>query len=206
MKRSILRAALAAAFLMLLLVALAAPRVGAWLVREDPLTKADAIYVLGGTVFERPLEARDLYAAGWAPIIVLTQQRADWGELWLAEQGITFESGVKQQVDLLERLGVPRGAVEIIGEQDSTADEADALLELIRLRGWSRVIVVTSKQHTRRAGLAMRRVIGNNGRVVVRASRYDRSDVDRWWANRSTLRFTLFETQRLMAYWVGLAD
>lgn len=168
--------------------------------------KADAIYVLGGTAFERPLEARDLYAAGWAPIIVLTQQRADFGEVWLAEQGITFKSEAQQQAELLERLGVPRGAVEIIGEQDSTADEADALLEIMRLRGWSSVIVVTSRQHTRRAGLAMRRVIGDRGRVIVRASRYDRSDVDRWWASRSTLRFTLFETQRLMAYWVGLAD
>jgi hypothetical protein len=42
--------------------------------------------------------------------------------------------------------------------------------------------------------------------VIVRASRFDRSDVDRWWANRSTLRFTLFETQRLIGYWAGIAD
>ena len=43
-------------------------------------------------------------------------------------------------------------------------------------------------------------------KVIVRPSRYDRSNVDRWWTERSTLRFTLFETQRLFGYWIGLAD
>jgi hypothetical protein len=40
----------------------------------------------------------------------------------------------------------------------------------------------------------------------VRASRYDRTDTEGWWHNRSTLRFTLFETQRLFGYWIGVAD
>ena len=30
--------------------------------------------------------------------------------------------------------------------------------------------------------------------------------IDRWWARRGTLRFTLFEYQRLFGYWTGLAD
>ena len=58
------------------------------MVVEDPLAKADAIYVLGGTMYERPLEAVDLYKAGWAPTIVLVQQIADWGERWLNDQGV----------------------------------------------------------------------------------------------------------------------
>ena len=85
MKRALLRATAAAALLLLLVTALALPRLGAWLVVEDPLAKADGIYVLGGTMYERPLEARDLYTAGWAPTIVLVQQIADWGERWLTE-------------------------------------------------------------------------------------------------------------------------
>ena len=66
------------------------------------------------------------------------------------------------------------------------------------------MIVVTSKQHTRRARLVMSRRLNPAGvLVIVRATRYDRSDVDRWWTNRSTVRFTLFETQRLLGYWLG---
>ncbi len=206
MKRPLLRATAAAVLVLLILAAVALPRLGGWLVVEDPLAKADAIYVLGGTRFERPLEAVDLYKAGWAPTIVLVQQVADWGELWLDEQGIKVASELQIQVELLDRLGVPATAIEVLGPRSSTADEADALLVTMRNHGWSSVIVVTSKQHTRRAGLSMRRVVSEGVKVTVRASRYDRADVNRWWTNRSTLRFTLFETQRLAAYWLGLAD
>ena len=206
MTRALLRAAAAAALLLFLVTAFSVPRLGAWLVLEDPLARADGIFVLGGTMYERPLEALDLYKAGWAPTIVLVQQIADWGEVWLNERGVTVTRELDLQVDLLQRMGAPRDAIISITPMGSTAEEADALLALMNERNWSTVIVVTSKQHTRRAGLSMRRVLGDDKKVIVRASRYDRSNVDRWWADRSTLRFTLFETQRYVAYWLGLAD
>ena len=70
LKRLLVRSALILAPLLLLAV-FALSRLGAWLVVEDPLEKADAIFVLGGTRYERPLEAVDLYKAGWAPRIML---------------------------------------------------------------------------------------------------------------------------------------
>ena len=206
MTRALLRATAVAALLLLLFTALAAPRLGAWLVAEDPLARADGIFVLGGTMYERPLEALDLYKAGWAPTIVLVQQIADWGEVWLNDHGVAVTRELDIQIDLLVRMGAPREAIASVKPMASTADEADALLALMHERGWSSVIVVTSRQHTRRAGLSMRRALGDEKKVIIRASRYDRADVARWWANRSTLRFTLFETQRYLAYWLGIAD
>ena len=206
MKRSLIRLAALAAVL-LVIAALAAPRLGAWLVVEDPLQKADAIFVLGGTLFERPLEAVDLYHEGWAPRIMLMRQIADDGEVELRRRGIPYQREIDVQIDVLNRLGVPLSVIDILGEQDSTKDEAIALLAIVREKRWARVIVVTSKQHTRRARMTMNwRLAGSGAQAVVRASRYDLSDVDGWWRNRSTLRFTLFETQRLMAYWLGIAD
>jgi len=206
LKRNLIRLAAIAA-LFLVLVAVAAPRLGAWLVVEDPLQKADAIFVLGGTLFERPLEAVDLYHEGWAPRMLLMRQIADDGELELQRRGVSYHREIDVQVDVLTRLGVPQSAIEILGEQDSTKDEADALREIVVARKWSRVIIVTSKQHTRRARLVMnRRVAPTGGEVILRASRYDRTDAVGWWRQRGTLRFTLFETQRLMAYWLGIAD
>ena len=206
MKRLLVRLAALAAFL-LILAAVAAPRLGAWLVVEDPLQKADAIFVLGGTLFERPLEAVDLYHAGWAPRLLLMRQIADDGELELRRRGVVYQREIDMQVDVLMRLGVPRAAIEILAEQNSTKDEADTLREVVVANRWTRVIVVTSKQHTRRARLVMHRRLADTGaQAILRASRYDRSDVDGWWRNRSTLRFTLFETQRLIAYWLRIAD
>ena len=198
-------AAIAALFLVL--AALAAPRLGAWLVLVDPLQKSDAIFVLGGTIFERPLEAVDLYHEGWAPRLLLMRQIADAGENELRRRGIPFQREVDGQIDVLTRLGVPRSAIEILDEQNSTKDEADALRAVVVTNRWQRVIVVTSKQHTRRVRLVMNRRLAETGaQAIVRASRYDRADVDGWWRNRSTLRFTLFETQRLIAYWLRVAD
>jgi uncharacterized SAM-binding protein YcdF (DUF218 family) len=197
----------AVAALFLVLAALAAPRLGAWLVAIDPLQKSDAIFVLGGTMFERPLEAVDLYHEGWAPRILLMRQVADEGEHELQRRGIPFQREIDIQIEVLTRLGVPRAAIEILDEQDSTKDESIALRTAVVANRWQRVVVVTSKQHTRRARLVMnRRLAGTGAQALLRASRYDKADVDRWWRNRSTLRFTLFETQRLIAYWLGIAD
>ena len=206
MKRLLVRLAALAAFLLIIAV-LAAPRLGAWLVVEDPLQKADAIFVLGGTLFERPLEAVDLYNEGWAPRLLLMRQIADDGEAELRRRGVVYQREIDVQVDVLTQLGVPRSAIEILAEQDSTKDEADALRAVVVANRWPRVIVVTSKQHTRRARLVMNRRVADTGtQVILRGSRYDKTDVDAWWRQRGTLRFTLFETQRLIAYWLRIAD
>ena len=192
---------------LLLISAVAFPRLGAWLVVEDPLDKADAVVVLGGTMYERPMEAVELYKEGWAPRIYLFRQVADWGEALLVERNFQYTREVDLQVEVMGRLGVPRDAIVILDQANSTAEEADDVLALVTLEKFSRVIVVTSKQHTRRARLVMNRKVNPAGvTVIVRASRFDRSNVDRWWTNRSTLRFTLFETQRLLGYWIGVAD
>jgi uncharacterized SAM-binding protein YcdF (DUF218 family) len=206
LKRFLIRASLLLAPF-LIISALAFPRLGAWLVVADPLQKADAAIVLGGTRYERPMEAVELYKEGWVPRIYLFQEIGDWGEALLVERNFPYTREVDLQIEVMGRLGVPREAIDILARANSTADEADHVLALVTREQFSRVIIVTSKQHTRRARLVMNRTMNPAGvSIVVRPSRYDRSDVDRWWANRSTLRFTLFETQRLLGYWIGVAD
>lgn len=206
LKRYLVRGALwLAPVLILTLVAL--PPLGPWLVVQDPLAKSDAIVVLGGTMYERQLEAVDLYKEGWAPRIYLFRELIDWGELALIERGIPYTSVIDVQIEAMLRLGVPRDAIEILDRADSTAQEADYVRRLVAEQKMSRIIVVSSKQHTRRARLVMRRKLADTPTdVVIRPSRYDRSNVERWWTERATLRFTLFEAQRLLGYWIGLAD
>ena len=195
----------AAALLLLILFGLS--RLGSFLVVEDPLEKADAIFVLGGTRFERPLEAVDLLNEGWAPRIMLFRVVKDSGEMELMRRGFSFALESDVQQDALRRMGLPAEAVVVLGEGDSTKDEAEGIRDVAVRNRWSRVIVVTSKQHTRRARLAIsRRLDGSGVTLIIRHSRYDRSDTDRWWRSRSTLRFTLFEMQRLFGYWIGVGD
>ena len=206
MKRYLIRGAIVLAPV-LLLSAVTLPRLGSWLVVEDPLAKSDAIIVLGGTMYERPLEAVDLYTEGWAPRIYLFREVIDWGELAMIGRGVPYTKAVDIQIDAMLQLGVPRDRIVILDRAGSTSEEADFVRQLAAAEKMSRLIVVTSKQHTRRARLVMRRKLDGTGTdVIVRPSRYDRSNVEDWWSERATLRFTLFETQRLFGYWIGVAD
>ncbi len=182
------------------------PFVGRFLYTEDPLQRSDAICVLAGTRVERPLEALDLYRAGYAPIIVLTRDAPDGGQLALARRGIPYAESADETRALLERLGVPPAAVLILPRlHDSTIEEARSLRELVRDRGWHRVIAVTSKLHTRRVRMTLNRAMnGLDVQVIVRASRYDTTDPAHWWRKRADVRFVLFETEKYVAYWVGV--
>lgn len=182
-------------------------RLGAFLVVEDPLRKADAIVVLGGTMYERQMEAVDLFHAGMAPRIYVFREVADWGERVLIEKGVPYLRAVDVQVDAMVKLGVPRDAISILDQASNTANEARFVRDLVDKEHLNTIIVVTSKQHTRRAKLVIaRRLAGGSTTIIMRASRYDLTDAEHWWRDRPTVRFTMFEAQRLLGYWIGVAD
>jgi uncharacterized SAM-binding protein YcdF (DUF218 family) len=179
---------------------------GRYLQHEDPLQKADAILVLGGARAERWLEAFDLYKDGYAPVIMLSPERLERGEVLLQARGIRFPRIVELQRDALVQLGVPATAILTPGVSvDNTAHEAALLRETAQARGWTRVIVVTSKFHTRRSGFALRRALSGTGTaILMRASRYDPADPARWWRTRGDVRFVSSEWQKLILYRLGL--
>ncbi len=182
------------------------PFVGRFLYVEDPLQRSDAILVLSGTFAERPLAAYDVYRSGYAPKIVLTREAPDGGQAALARRGVPFADRADLACDLLQRLGVPAEAIVTLnGPHDSTADEARSFARLARDRSWHRVIVITSKLHTRRARVALARALRGTGvSLVMRASRYDSADPAHWWRRRADIRSTIFEVQKLFAYLIGV--
>jgi Uncharacterized conserved protein len=179
---------------------------GRYLQHEDPLQKADAIFVLAGTRAERWLEAYDLYKAGWAPVIVLSPGRPEPAERLLAQRGVRFPADVELEQDALMQLGVPAAAIVATrGYVDNTAQEADFLRTMVQLHRWRRVMVVTSKYHTRRAGFACRRALAGTGaEVVMRASRYDPFNPANWWRSRADFRSTVSEWPKLVLYRLGI--
>jgi uncharacterized SAM-binding protein YcdF (DUF218 family) len=179
---------------------------GRYLQHEDPLQKSDAIFVLAGTRAERPLEAIDLYKEGYAPIVILSPGIEENAEVLLRKRGVRFPRQDELQREALVQSGIPPAAVlSIGGSVDNTAQEANLLRAIVQARGWRRVIIVTSKYHTRRTGFAFRRGLeGTGAQVIMRATRYDSSDPARWWRHRSDVRYALSEWQKLLAYRLGL--
>lgn len=179
---------------------------GRYLQHEDPLQHADALYVLAGSRLERTLEAVDLYQAGYAPLLLLSPGREEPAEVVARARGLRLPREAEPLREALAGIGIPRDAVLIgDGSVDNTADEAAMLRKVAQERGWRRVIVVTSKYHTRRTGFAMRRALEGTGvQIVVRASRYDPADPARWWRQRRDIRFLMEEWPKVIAYELGL--
>lgn len=182
---------------------------GRLLVRVDPLptgTPADAIYVLGGSRVDRWLQAAELYDAGAAPRILLSRGGTEPAEILLASRGITVPTWADiGRTILVERLGVPAGAVEVLPEPvDNTAHEAEAIRDRVAREGWTRLIVITGRSATRRASFAFERVLDDRVQVIMRDARFDDYDPVWWWRSRGSARQTFYELPKLLAYWVGL--
>jgi uncharacterized SAM-binding protein YcdF (DUF218 family) len=179
---------------------------GRFMAHEDPLQKADAIFVFAGKYAERPLEAVDLYNSGYAPRIVITRATDDQATFELERRRIRIPTPGDLTADLLRQAGIPPSAlVSPRFVHDNTGEEARTIRELALQHGWRRVIVVSSKYHLRRIRVAARHYLRGTGvEVLARGSRYDASTPDRWWTRRSDMRVLATEVPKLIAYALGI--
>jgi uncharacterized SAM-binding protein YcdF (DUF218 family) len=192
------------------LVVVAAPRglrsLGHWLVVDDALAEpADAIYVHAGHMPVRALEAADLFLAGHAP------------EVWLAEAVPTAERAALERLGLrvpveadwnrevLQVRGVPAGAIRVLPRQvANTRDEVALVAEELRRVGGRRVVLVTSRQHSRRVRTLWRRHDVGELEATVRSSRHDPFDPDRWWTNTEDGEAVFHELVGIADAWLDL--
>jgi uncharacterized SAM-binding protein YcdF (DUF218 family) len=165
----------------------------AWII-EDPLSKADALIVLSDDNFyaDRATRAAELFREGKAPLIVASGRRlrpnAGIGEL--------------MEHDLIER-GVPKEKiVRLPQDADSTREEAEVVLRVIKERKWHSVILVTSNYHTRRARYIFRRIFPQGIEVSVASARDGDFDPQHWWEKRkSTKELTKEFAGMVVALW-----
>jgi len=97
-------------------------------------TSAGAIVVLGGDPVGRPVRAAELFAAGAAPLVVVSGD-GDWGDVEL----------------MLEKHGVPEKCIVVENKSKTTKENAEFSVALLRLKGITNAIIVTSWYHSRRA-------------------------------------------------------
>jgi uncharacterized SAM-binding protein YcdF (DUF218 family) len=128
-------------------------------IRTDPLpASADAVVVLSGGVtpdgflsqqgIDRTFKAVTLVEEGKAPVILFTREERK-------SRGLTSTNAGDQlrfaRLARLDRILTTRPV-------KSTHDEAIAVRDIARYRGWKNIILVTSPFHSRRACAAFERV------------------------------------------------
>jgi uncharacterized SAM-binding protein YcdF (DUF218 family) len=151
---------------------------GNQLVADDPLQPSDAIVILAGNSPYRAQHAVDLYRAGWAPRLLVSDETVKTHGLATTWRAL-FEQGVA-------KLDVPTEAVmPLPGLAEDTRDEALKTRDMMVEHGWKRAIVVTDPFHSYRASLLFRAIFKAAG-LEVRSSPALESPVGvrDWW--RST--------------------
>ena len=198
-----MRAALGVVVALAALAAAAFLAAGRVLVVADPLPpRADAIVILAGSVPDRVLEAAELYRAGLAPRVVVTRERSPRGQAALRARGVRLPESDELSVMSLRQLGVPATATLVLHRRGvSTESEARTIARWACRRRVRRLIVVTSRAHTRRARLILRQALGPSIALTMRPSRFDLFAPARWWHVRRDAKIVLSEWQKLANYW-----
>ena len=182
----------------------AATAIAGWLVVEDPLSRASAIVVLNGGVPFRAMEAASLYQQGWAPEIWLTRASSPAEEEALRQLGMPIDRGESLNREVLERSQVPPQAICVLnGGVQNTADEVRLVAHELAQRGRDRVIIVTSKAHSRRVRATWRALVGNSPSAIVRYAAKDPYSPSRWWRNTQDALAVSREIFGLMNVWAG---
>ena len=176
---------------------------GRWLVAEDPLEKAQAIVVLSGRIPLRALEAAKLYRKGYASKIWLTRPTEPGAAL--EAMGILYVGEDFYNSRILLHEGVPADAIRVLQPSIlNTADELTAVSAALAEERGSKVIIVTSKVHTRRVQILWHRIAAGGGQALVRAASDDPFEPGRWWRTTGDALDVVREFLGILNAWAGM--
>ena len=162
---------------------------GAWVLAPALLTvdsglqPADAILVLGGDPGDRTLMAIEIYET--------VQPR------WVIISGSRQEDHLRQ---VMEEHGVPAGRILLEEKSTSTFENATHSVALLRERGCTNAVVVTSWFHSRRALATFQRAAPELKFYSCPTRRAANAPV---WPDAEDRRTILNEYAKLLYYWVA---
>ena len=170
--------------LVAVLVPWGASGIGQWLIVADPLQPAKAIVVLSGRVPFRAMEASAIYRDGLASEVWLTREAVGPEEQALQRLGVAVVRGEAYNREALERLGVKPEAIRLLDDGvRNTVDEMRLIAAELGRNGGDRVIIVTSKAHSRRVRATWAAIVGVSPRAIVRYAREEPYGAGSWWRN-----------------------
>jgi uncharacterized SAM-binding protein YcdF (DUF218 family) len=176
--------------------------IGTWLVVEDPLEPSPVAVVLSGRIPGRAREAAEIYRSGNAQQIWITHPYDATKELH--EIGIDYLGETFYNQSILLHLHVPVEKTRVLEpEIADTLDEVRVISQAARDAGIHRVIIVTSKAHTRRVRAIWKKVVGADPALIVRYDRDDTFDPQHWWRQTSDALQVVREVLGLTNVWSG---
>ncbi len=168
--------------------------IGFYLSPQSKLEHADAIVAIsGGETDSRVSEAVKLYKDGWSHQLIFSGAARD-------TSGPSNASAMRREA---VNLGVPTTDITIEEKSTSTKQNAEYVGSIIKERGYSSIILVTSPYHQRRANLAFHKSLGKGVRIINHSAVDKNWRRSRWWANPRSFALTVAELAKNLFVIVG---
>ena len=151
--------------------------IGSFLIVRDELKESDVIVVLGGES-DRVDEAARLYHLGFAKYIIMSGGSLDKK---VSMVGVMRNRAVA--------LGVPRENVILEPQAQSTYQHPGLVEPIMRSRGFTTAIVVSSPYHMRRSAMLFDRALGARGiGLIYHPVQESWFDARYWWTDAASRR------------------
>jgi len=158
---------------------------------------------LSGRMPDRALEAARIYKGGYAPEVWLTHSTEPGATLQTLSVAYTGEDAYDKQI--LEHEGVPENAIRILNPPIvNTADEMKTIGQALKQGRSHKVILVTSKVHTRRTRTLWNHLARQDGAAIVRGVSDDAFDPAHWWRTTGDVLDVVREVLGMLNAWAGL--
>jgi uncharacterized SAM-binding protein YcdF (DUF218 family) len=194
------------AFFLYLSSSMIMTRLGDFLVLDEEPVPSDAVVVLctGVEYYPRLIEAAELFRKGFARKVVINGNRKTDVLRSLEEKGFQrccpwYEESLR----ILLMFGVPKDQVICISAEDAydTVSEAEIVGTEILQKEFTKIIITTSKFHTRRARFIWNKRFGDTLSICSVSAKTDPYDPKGWWKEGRQIRWVLAEYGAWIYYW-----
>lgn len=170
---------------------------GRYLSAADADAHVDAVYVLGGSVKDRGLEAARVHRQGLSDRFVFTGAPVPSALEALGIDSTEAECTRNAAVE----AGLPRELTTVLNAGTSTYEEFEALLAHARAEGIDSVMVISSCFHLRRIGRVFRVPFRKAGiTVLLHGAPSSTFDEEHWWRSEEGLIMLNNEYVKLVYY------
>jgi uncharacterized SAM-binding protein YcdF (DUF218 family) len=140
---------------------------------------------------------------GYAPEVWVSRPESPVNKM--EKLGVRFVGEEDYNREILTHEGVPETAIHVLPDTViNTEQEVEEAAREMRRAGKTRIIIVTSPQHTRRVRALWRTLAGDNLTMMIHAAQDDPFDADHWWRNTRDILSVVRETLGLVNAWAGL--
>ena len=173
--------------------------IGNLLITEDAVAPVDEVFVLGGAIVDRGLEAANVYRQGISERFVFTGAPVP-----TAVEGLGIDSTEAACTrNEAVRSGLPLAHTLVLNKGTSTFEEAEALLAQAKADGADTVMVISSLFHLRRVGFVFRKRFQGSGiTILLHGAPSQNFDEQHWWSSEEGLIMVNNEYVKLLYYWL----